>query len=136
MTGPTSSRLATSKLGRPAFRSASTICSRRLLEARALLRGLALRQADRAIVRSAASPYCWSTLSPGIASSAWRTCVLADGLIEPDDDERAAGEVDAERQAAACTIMATPATMTTQRQGDGVPAPAEEVVVRVGQKSA
>ena len=42
--------------------------------------------------------------------------VLGDRLVEPDHDDRAAGEVDAERQATARTITATPATMTSERQ--------------------
>ena len=71
--------------------------ARALLERRALLGGQ-LRQADQPSRWRPASPYCWTTFSPGTASSAVRSGVFRHRLLELQHDDGAAREVDAERQ--------------------------------------
>ena len=99
------------------------------------IRAFDLRQADQLLRCSAASPYCWTTSSPGSEATALRTCVVADRLRELDDD-CVPPEKSMPSGRPLVTIRPRPARMTISRQGHRVPAPAQEVVVDVVQNAA
>ena len=134
MTGPTTSRLHRSNLPRFALLQASTTAARRALELDALLRCRRLRQPDQHLVaRSVAVSL--NVFLAGNGGQRVADGLLGDWLVEPDDDERAAGEVDARAARRRVTIMPMPPRMISHDSASACQRQRSQSIVDVGQNS-
>ena len=102
---------------------------RSLGKIRALLELLGLRQPDHPLL-AAGSSNRWTVFSPGSRSTACRTCSSVTGALEPGDDDGAARELDAERDAARRHHDDAGAD-DQRRERHREPAPPEEIEIGV-----
>ena len=100
------------------------------LEAEALLLALRLREPDEDLVLRRLAVLLHDLLA-GQHVERLPDGVVRHPLVELHHDDRAAGEVDAERHAAADEHQQEAADDDDRREHEGVPPPADEIVVRV-----